>query len=113
MQKHCDPIEAMRVKRRPMFHGRQSLDQAIVIPKSRNTQVLDLAFDIGLSIPRVTTGYERDGSKITMLTFGSASERKTMMFGNYVSLEEIERRIHQEVGHLPLVSVSRKAKQPA
>lgn len=89
------------------------MDQAIVIPKSRTGQILDLAFDIGLFAPRVTPGYERDGAKITILTFGPAAERKTMMFSKYVSLEEVERRIHQEVGHLPLASVSRKTKQTA
>lgn len=89
------------------------MDQAIVIPKSRNTQILDLAFDIGLPTPRVTSGYERDRSTITILTFGSPSERKTLMLPKHLSLEEIERRIHQEVGHLPLVSVSRRTKQTA
>jgi hypothetical protein len=88
------------------------MDQ-LVIPKSRNTQILDLAFDIGLFAPRATTGYERGGAPITILTFGSASERKTLMLSKYLSLEEIERRIHQEVGHLPLVSVSRRTKQTA
>ncbi len=89
------------------------MDQGIVIPKSRNGQILELAYDIGLFAPRATTGYEKNGAPITILTFGSASERHTLMFGKYLSMEEIERRIHERVGHLPLVSVSRKTKQTA
>lgn len=72
-------------------------------------QIQDLAFDLKLFAPRVSQGYEIDRTTIYILTFGELSNRKTMIFPHRLSLEEIETRIQQEVGHLPLVSVSRKS----
>lgn len=80
---------------------------------SRASEILDLAFDLGLYAPRVTNGYEGNGAKLCILTFGQPSLRKTMMFAKHLTIEDIERRIQQEVGHLPLVSVSRRTKQTA
>lgn len=66
------------------------------------SEILDLAFAIGLYAPRVSDARENDGRKVIMLTFGRPAYRKTLILSRSLSKEAIEAKLQAEAGVMAL-----------
>lgn len=71
--------------------------------KTKASDILDLAFALGLSTPKITTGYDKT-STIYILTHGQMPERHTVMIYGFTTLEEAGKKLAQSA-NLPLTHV--------
>jgi hypothetical protein len=84
--------------------------------KTQASDILDLAFALGLSTPKITTGYEKR-STVYILTHGTMPVRHTLMIYSFTPLEEAGKKLAQSanlpLAHVPKAIASLKSKHAA
>lgn len=73
--------------------------------KASPSDILDLAFALGLSTPKLTTGYDKR-STIHVVTHGLMPHRHTVMIYGATSLEDAGKKL-AESGNIPRAEVAK------
>lgn len=73
--------------------------------KTKASDILDLAFALGLSTPKIVTGYEKR-TTVYILTHGQMPHRHTVMIYSASTLEEAGKKLAQSAG-IPIAYVSK------
>jgi len=71
--------------------------------KTKASDILDLAFALGLSTPKIVTGYEK-GSTIYILSHGTMPVRHAVMIYSFTTLAEAGKKLAHSA-NLPLAHV--------
>lgn len=73
--------------------------------KTQASDILDLAFALGLSTPKIVTGHEK-GSTIYILSHGTMPTRHAVLLYSAITLEEAGKKLANSA-HLPLAHVGK------
>lgn len=71
--------------------------------KTKASDILDLAFALGLSTPKIVTGYEK-GATLYIVTHGQMPARHTVLVYSFTTLHEAGKKLAQSA-NLPMAHV--------
>lgn len=71
--------------------------------KTKASDILDLAFALGLSTPKIVTGYEK-GATVYILSHGTMPIRHSVIIYSFTTLQDAGKKLAQSA-NLPLAHV--------